>query len=107
PCSPSRPEALSFQKKHLWGDDNFRVFIMESPVHFTMGVQKQDRHLFLFNDLLLVAKPRSGGTYKLKEKIRMSEMWLSQCLGDVCESIKSPATSFVIGWPTTNVVVTF
>ncbi|XP_055947749.1 uncharacterized protein LOC129981100 isoform X4 [Argiope bruennichi] len=107
PCSPSRPEALSFQKKHLWGDDNFRVFIMESPVHFTMGVQKQDRHLFLFNDLLLVAKPRSGGTYKLKEKVRMSEMWLSQCLGDVCESIKSPATSFVIGWPTTNVVVSF
>ncbi|XP_042899392.1 uncharacterized protein [Parasteatoda tepidariorum] len=108
PCSPSRPEAVSFQKKHhLWGDDNYRVFIMESPVHFTMGVQKQDRHLFLFNDLLLVAKPRSGGTYKLKEKIRMSEMWLSQCLGDVCESIKSPATAFVIGWPTTNVVVTF
>ncbi|KAG8197824.1 hypothetical protein JTE90_020102 [Oedothorax gibbosus] len=106
PCSLSRPEA--FQKKqHLWGDDNCRVFIMESPVHFTMGVQKQDRHLFLFNDLLLVAKSRSGGTYKLKDKIRMSEMWLSQCLGDVCESIKAPATSFVIGWPTTNVVVSF
>ncbi|XP_054713093.1 uncharacterized protein LOC129222603 [Uloborus diversus] len=107
PSSPSRPDALSFQKKHLWGDDNFRVFIMESPVNFTMGVQKQDRHLFLFNDLLLVAKPRSGGTYKLKDKIRMSEMWLSQCLGDVCESVKQAATSFVIGWPTTNVVVTY
>lgn len=107
PTTPSRPEALSFHKKHLWGDDNFRVFIMESPVNFAMGVQKQDRHLFLFNDLLLVAKPRSGGTYKLKEKIRLCEMWLSQCLGDVCESIKSPATSFVIGWPTTNVVVSF
>lgn len=36
PTSPSRPEALSFHKKHLWGDDNFRVFIMESPVNFTM-----------------------------------------------------------------------
>ncbi|XP_035223391.1 uncharacterized protein LOC118196098 isoform X2 [Stegodyphus dumicola] len=107
PTSPSRPEAVSFQRKHLWGDDNFRVFIMECPVHFAMGVQKQDRHLFLFNDLLLVAKSRSNGTYKLKEKIPMSEMWLSQCLSDVCETVKSPATSFVIGWPTTNVVVTF
>ncbi|GFQ97916.1 rho GTPase-activating protein 20, partial [Trichonephila clavata] len=69
-----------FPEETSMGDDNFRVFIMESPVHFTMGVQKQDRHLFLFNDLLLVAKTKS---------------------------IKSPATSFVIGWPTTNVVVTF
>lgn len=106
-CSPSRPDQQSPQKKHLWGDDNFRVFIMECPVTFTMGLQKQDRHLFLFNDLILIAKPRSGGTYKLKEKVRMCEAWLSNCIGDVCESIKSPSTSFVMGWPTTNVVITF
>ena len=73
----------------------------------SQGAQSQDRHLFLFTDMLLVAKARSGGNFKLKEKVRLSEMWLAGCLDDVAEVAKDPATSFVIGWPTTNVVVTF
>ncbi|KAK7575590.1 hypothetical protein V9T40_011876 [Parthenolecanium corni] len=85
-----------------------RTFLMEAPVQFSTGVQSQDRHLFLFNDLLLVAKPRSGGNFKLKEKVRISEIWLTKCCFDeVTELIKSQDTSFVMGWPTTNVVVTF
>ncbi|XP_053633237.1 uncharacterized protein [Cherax quadricarinatus] len=84
-----------------------RQFIMETPVTFTTGVQSQERHLFLFSDLLLVAKARSGGNFKLKEKVRVSEMWLSSCLDDVAEVAKSHDTSFVMGWPTTNVVASF
>ncbi|KAK4315100.1 hypothetical protein Pmani_013662 [Petrolisthes manimaculis] len=84
-----------------------RQFIMETPVTFTTGVQSQERHLFLFSDLLLVAKARSGGNFKLKEKVRVSEMWLSSCLDDVAEVAKSQDTSFVMGWPTTNVVASF
>ncbi|XP_043242772.1 rho GTPase-activating protein 20-like [Amphibalanus amphitrite] len=84
-----------------------RQFVMETAVQFTVGAQSQDRHLFLFTDMLLVAKARSGGNFKLKEKVRLSEMWLAGCLDDVAEVAKDPATSFVIGWPTTNVVVTF
>ncbi|XP_013786152.1 uncharacterized protein LOC106470169 [Limulus polyphemus] len=84
-----------------------RSFIMESSVQFMMGVQRQDRHLFLFTDILLIAKPRFSGTYKLKDKILVNELWLSSCLSEVCESIGSPEVSFVLGWPTTNVVVTF
>jgi hypothetical protein len=72
------------------------------------GVQSQERHLFLFNDLLLVAKARSGGNYKLKEKVRVSELWLTKvAMHDVIEVNKSLETSFVMGWPTTNVVATF
>ncbi|XP_076372682.1 uncharacterized protein LOC143257602 isoform X3 [Tachypleus tridentatus] len=84
-----------------------RSFIMDSSVQFMMGVQRQDRHLFLFNDILLVAKPRFSGTYKLKDKILVNELWLSSCLSEVCEPIISPEVSFILGWPTTNVVVTF
>ncbi|KAK7072527.1 GTPase activator activity protein [Halocaridina rubra] len=75
--------------------------------HVYKGVQAQERHLFLFSDLLLVAKARSGGNFKLKEKVRVSEMWLSSCLDDVAEVAKSHDTSFVMGWPTTNVVASF
>ena len=71
-------------------------------------MQSQERHLFLFNDLLLIAKARSGGNFKLKDKVRVSELWLTRCsLDDVTELNKSADTSFVIGWPTTNVVATF
>lgn len=71
------------------------------------GLQSQERHLFLFSDMLLVAKARSGGNFKLKEKVRLSEMWLASCLDEVTEVTKDPSTSFVMGWPTTNVVATF
>ncbi|KAG8238219.1 hypothetical protein J437_LFUL017894 [Ladona fulva] len=85
-----------------------RHFIMESPVQFTTGVQSQDRHLFLFNDLLLVAKARSGGNFKLKDKVRVSDMWLSlDGIDELIEVTRSSDTSFVMGWPTTNIVATF
>lgn len=35
-----------------------RKFIFESAVHLTAGVQTQERYLFLFNDLLFIAKQR-------------------------------------------------
>ena len=71
-------------------------------------MQSQDRHLFLFSDLLLIAKARSGGNFKLKQSVRMSELWLTAGhIEDVAETSKSQETSFVLGWPTTNVVATF
>lgn len=71
-------------------------------------MQSQDRHLFLFSDLLLIAKARNGGNFKLKQSVRMSELWLTAGhIEDVAETSKSQETSFVLGWPTTNVVATF
>lgn len=72
-------------------------------------MQSQERHLFLFSDLLLVAKPRNGGgTFKLKQSVRISELWLTaNHIDEVAETNKSPETSFVLGWPTSNVVVSF
>ncbi|XP_063973331.1 rho GTPase-activating protein 20-like [Diachasmimorpha longicaudata] len=85
-----------------------RKFLLETPVQFTTGMQSQDRHLFLFSDLLLVGKSRSGGTFKLKQTVKMSELWITAGhIEDVAETNKSQETSFVLGWPTTNVVATF
>lgn len=74
------------------------------------GVHCQERHLFLFNDLLLVAKAKSGSNFKLKDKVRISEIWLNESpaiIDEVAETPKSSDTSFVIGWPTTNYVAVF
>ena len=97
------PQGIQAKERHL-----FLVSVVTACCLFpSQGVQSQERHLFLFSDLLLVAKSRSGGNFKLKEKVRVSEMWLSSCLEEVAEVAKSHETSFVMGWPTTNVVATF
>ncbi|KAE9536609.1 hypothetical protein AGLY_007011 [Aphis glycines] len=91
-------------------NDSPRKFIMETPVQFVNGVHCQERHLFLFNDLLLVAKAKSGSNFKLKDKVRISEIWLNESpavIDEVAEIPKSSDTSFVIGWPTTNYVAVF
>ncbi|XP_018324430.1 rho GTPase-activating protein 20-like isoform X2 [Agrilus planipennis] len=71
-----------------------RVFMVEAPcavapVHAPL--QAKPRHLFLFSDLLLVAKPRSGGTFKLKESVRVSELWLAP--------YPESETGFLLGYP--------
>lgn len=83
-----------------------RTFIMEAPVQLCpLGSTSPplDRHLFLFNDLLLVGKSRGTNCFKLKESVRLAELWLSLPEGD--------DTGFLIGWPTaigvTNYLATY
>nr|XP_022292012.1 rho GTPase-activating protein 20-like isoform X2 [Crassostrea virginica] len=89
------------------GGNSQRQFILEGHVEFAQGMQTQDRYLFLFNDLLLVAKQKSSTTFKLKHRIRVCEIWLATCIYDVSEATLPPDKSFVLGWPVTNVVATF
>eukprot|EP01107_Rhizomastix_libera_P016597 TRINITY_DN6995_c0_g1_i1.p1 TRINITY_DN6995_c0_g1~~TRINITY_DN6995_c0_g1_i1.p1 ORF type:complete len:1108 (+),score=333.15 TRINITY_DN6995_c0_g1_i1:431-3325(+) len=42
-----------------------RLFLKDGPVL----VAKDERHLFLFNDILIITKPPHGGKYSLKRKI--------------------------------------
>lgn len=93
-------------------DDEINTYInrLFSFKMCVQGVHCQERHLFLFNDLLLVAKAKSGSNFKLKDKVRISEIWLNESpavIDEVAEIPKSSDTSFVIGWPTTNYVAVF
>ncbi|XP_065159022.1 rho GTPase-activating protein 20-like isoform X2 [Atheta coriaria] len=93
----------SFRKKsfsdlslvaHELSRDCNRIFLVEAPCAMALPnfpMTAKPRHLFLFSDLLLVAKPRSGGTFKLKESVRVSELWLAAC--------PESETGFLIGWP--------
>lgn len=68
---------------------------MEAPVQLCpLGTTSPplDRHLFLFSDLLLVGKARGTNCFKLKESVRLTELWISLPDGD--------DTGFLIGWPT-------
>ena len=48
-----------------------RAFLMDTQVKYTIGLQSQERNLFLFNDLLLIAKERSSSHFKLKDQVIM------------------------------------
>ncbi|KAK7107248.1 uncharacterized protein [Littorina saxatilis] len=87
--------------------DSSRLYIMEGPVQFAMGMQTQDRYIFLFSDLLLVAKQKNSTTFKLKFRVPLCDVWLSTCVDEVTELTRPLDRSFVIGWPTCNVAATF
>ncbi|XP_046876113.1 rho GTPase-activating protein 20 isoform X2 [Hypomesus transpacificus] len=81
--------------------------VMEERVQLSTGLQTQERHLFLFNDTLIIAKSKLSSSLKLKVRVSLCEMWLSSCTEEVAERKLSNKQSFVIGWPVTNYVVTF
>ncbi|XP_021380052.1 uncharacterized protein LOC110467302 isoform X3 [Mizuhopecten yessoensis] len=84
-----------------------RQYLMEGQVEFCRSEHLFDRYLFLFNDLLLVAKQKTSTTFKLKERVRVCEMWISNTVQDITDLSRPLDRSFVIGWPTTNVIATF
>ncbi|CAL8267271.1 unnamed protein product [Lota lota] len=104
--SPVHPESCPLVQSLLLGRTG-RVFLEHAQTQLKTGLQTQDRHLLLFTDTLLVAKTKSAGQLKVKSVVRVCEMWLSDCMEEVCEGSTSPERSFVLGWPTCNSVVTF
>ncbi|KAL1022144.1 hypothetical protein UPYG_G00022740 [Umbra pygmaea] len=84
-----------------------RAFVLHSHVTLKTGLQTQDRDLFLFTDILIIAKAKSSNHFKLKTQVFVCEMWTAQCMDEVCESSTSPERSFVMGWPTFNCVAIF
>ncbi|KAM8976353.1 rho GTPase-activating protein 20 [Pelodytes ibericus] len=102
--SPVSPETCPLVQTFICPS---RAFITHSHVQLKTGLQTQDRHLFLFTDILIVAKSKSPTHYKLKHHVRVGEMWTASCMEEVCEGSTYPERSFVIGWPITNCVATF
>ncbi|XP_041440504.1 rho GTPase-activating protein 20 isoform X2 [Xenopus laevis] len=102
--SPVSPETCPLVQAFLCST---RLFVAYSHVQLKTGLQTQDRHLFLFTDIMIIAKSKSPSNFKLKHHMRVSEMWMASCMEEVCEGSTCPERSFVIGWPVTNCVATF
>ncbi|XP_066031908.1 rho GTPase-activating protein 20 isoform X2 [Chamaea fasciata] len=102
--SPVSPEAWPLVQSFICHN---RTFILDGHVQLKTSLQTQERHLFLFTDLLVVAKSKSHSHFKLKCQARLCEMWTAFCTEEVCEGSTDPDRSFVLGWPTTNCVANF
>ncbi|XP_037361131.1 rho GTPase-activating protein 20 [Talpa occidentalis] len=84
-----------------------RTLLIDGRVELRRGLQRQERHLFLFNDLFVVAKIKYNNNFKIKNKIKLSDMWTASCVDEVGEGNTNALKSFVLGWPTVNFVATF
>uniref|UniRef100_A0AAY5EZR0 Ras-associating domain-containing protein n=1 Tax=Electrophorus electricus TaxID=8005 RepID=A0AAY5EZR0_ELEEL len=102
--SPVSPETCLLVQSYLTPS---RRFISHAYAQLKTGLQVQDRHLFLFTDILLISKAKSSTNFKMKAQARVCEMWTADCMEEVCEGSTSLDKSFVIGWPTCNCVATF
>uniref|UniRef100_A0A3B4AQE5 Rho-GAP domain-containing protein n=1 Tax=Periophthalmus magnuspinnatus TaxID=409849 RepID=A0A3B4AQE5_9GOBI len=99
------PETSAFVQSFLSGFD--RSFLLHGHAQLKTGLQTQDRHLFLFTDVLVIAKAKSSNQFKQKAQVSLCEMWTAGCLDEVCEGTTYPERSFVLGWPTSNCVAVF
>lgn len=99
------PETSPFVQSFLTGFD--RTFLLHGHAQLKTGLQTQDRHLFLFTDVLVIAKAKSANHFKQKAQVCVREMWTAGCLEEVCEGTLIPERSFVMGWPTSNCVAVF
>ncbi|KAK5891106.1 hypothetical protein CgunFtcFv8_018396 [Champsocephalus gunnari] len=103
---PECPESCSLvQSLLLPGSD--RSFLLHGNAQLKTGMQTQDRHLFLFSDLLVIAKAKSANHFKQKAQVCVCEMWTAGCMDEVWEGSTHPERSFVMGWPTCNCVAMF
>lgn len=50
---------------------------------------------------------RYNNNFKIKNKIKLTDMWTASCVEEVGEGNTSAVKSFVLGWPTVNFVATF
>ncbi|MFH4979759.1 hypothetical protein AB6A40_006468 [Gnathostoma spinigerum] len=77
-----------------------RSYLKEGRVQLTAldSLLTHSRYLFLFTDLLLVAKQKGVNSYKLKDKVRLDRVWIA---------LNNCSHSFLIGWPICNYIAHF
>ncbi|XP_034507075.1 rho GTPase-activating protein 20 [Ailuropoda melanoleuca] len=83
------------------------TLLIHSPVELKRGWRRQKRHLFLFNDLLLMSNTKYKKNFKKKNKIPLNTVWTANCMDKVGDANIRAGRSFVVGWPTVNFVATF
>ncbi|XP_041951369.1 T cell activation RhoGTPase activating protein b isoform X1 [Alosa sapidissima] len=86
---------------------------LDACVQLTEGQKTRERHLFLFNKELVIAKLKSSASYRLKHRLSLAELWLCPCEDDDDEDEDEEPmdldlkTSLVLVWPLAFCVVTF
>ncbi|KAI5233743.1 Rho Gtpase-Activating Protein 20 [Manis pentadactyla] len=77
--------------------------LLHGHVELRRGQRRQQRHLFLFSNLLLVSNTKNKKIFKIKNKIPLNTVWTADSMG---KANIGAQRSFILGWPTVNFVAT-
>ncbi|KAJ7988034.1 hypothetical protein DPEC_G00319450 [Dallia pectoralis] len=84
--------------------------VLDACVQVTEAMKTRERHLFLFSDVLVIAKLKSSASYRLKHRIRHEDLWLYGFEEQPEEEEGGEIdfrTSLVLVWPLGFCVVSF
>ncbi|XP_057209802.1 T cell activation RhoGTPase activating protein b [Triplophysa rosa] len=86
--------------------------ILDTCAQLTVGLKTRERHLFLFTDVLVIAKLKSNASYRLKHRIDLKDLWVCSLENDE-EEVEDDDTnvdlkmSIVLAWSVSVCLVSF
>ncbi|XP_075059199.1 T-cell activation Rho GTPase-activating protein [Mixophyes fleayi] len=84
--------------------------IMHECVQLTQDLKTKDRYLFLFSDMIIIAKLKSGTSFRLKHRVELSQMIVLSCEEDdeaSCAFHSSPNNALILIWPYNGCIASF
>ncbi|CAI4230049.1 unnamed protein product [Auanema sp. JU1783] len=100
PITMSLSSSTSLNIDNEGVSNNGKKPLKEGPVQMTSlsTLLSFHRYYFLYQDTLFVSKQKGPGSFKLKEKLRLSDVWVAS---------SNTVDSFLLGWPMTNYLLHF
>ncbi|XP_019382898.1 PREDICTED: T-cell activation Rho GTPase-activating protein isoform X1 [Gavialis gangeticus] len=88
--------------------------ILNECVQLTQSLKTTEKHLFLFSDSLIIAKFKSGTSFRLKHRLKLCDLWVVYS-GEEEEEEEEVAhefsvnlkTSIILIWPTSVCIASF
>ncbi|KAM5163320.1 T-cell activation Rho GTPase-activating protein [Mantella aurantiaca] len=87
--------------------------ILHECVQLTQDLKTKERYLFLFSDMIIIAKLKSGTSFRLKHRVHLSEMMVLSCDEEeedeehACAFHSSPRNALIFIWPYNGCIASF
>ncbi|KAM8946239.1 T-cell activation Rho GTPase-activating protein [Pelodytes ibericus] len=81
--------------------------ILHECVQLTQDLKTKERHLFLFSDMIIIAKLKSGTSFRLKHRVGLSEMMALSCEEVEDDEEPCPKNALIFIWPYNGCIASF
>ncbi|XP_053566626.1 T-cell activation Rho GTPase-activating protein [Bombina bombina] len=86
--------------------------ILHECVQLTQDLKTKERYLFLFSDMIIIAKLKSGTSFRLKYRVDLSEMMALSCdeeddEEEACSYHNTPKNALILIWPYNGCIASF
>ncbi|KAM9316978.1 T-cell activation Rho GTPase-activating protein [Gastrophryne carolinensis] len=86
--------------------------ILHECVQLTQDLKTKERYIFLFSDMIIIAKLKSGTSFRLKYRVDLSEMMVLSCdeeedEEEACPLHTSPKNALIFIWPYNGCIASF